>query len=318
MNEGSAQLVTLGESLARLDNPVVGPLRHARSLDLGVAGAESNVAIGFRRLGGSAAWAGRIGDDEFGRLIHMTLAGQGVDVSRVVVDPVAPTALLVKERRSAQLTRVHYYRSGSAGSRLSPADVPEDLIRAAGVLHVTGITAALSDTARDAVYAAAQTAREAGVPVSLDLNFRRALWSPSEAGKHLRPLVELADVVFATEAEARLLVGGTDAARLAAGLNALGPREAIVKRGPLGAVACCDGDLHDEPAYPIMAVDPVGAGDAFAAAYLAERVRGRQITERLSTAACAGAYAVAVSGDWEGLPSREDLAVMRTAEDVVR
>jgi 2-dehydro-3-deoxygluconokinase len=311
-------LVTLGETLARLDNPVAGPLRHARSLDLGIAGAESNVAIGLRRLGGTAAWVGRVGDDEFGRLVHMTLAGQGVDVSRAVVDPAAPTALLVKERRTNRLTRVYYYRAGSAGSRLGPSDVPTELIRTAGVLHVTGITAALSDSAREAVHAAVDTARAAAVPVSLDLNYRRALWTADEAAKVLRSLVERADILFATELEAGLVATGRDAAALAAALSALGPREVLVKRGPLGVTACCDGELAEVPAYPVTVADPVGAGDAFAAAYLAERLRGRPVAERLEAATGAGAYAVTVAGDWEGLPSREDLALMRGAPDDVQ
>jgi len=313
-----SQLVTLGETLARLDSPVTGPLRHARALDLGIAGAESNVAIGFRRLGGSAAWVGRVGDDEFGRLVQMTLAGQGVDVSRAVVDPAAPTALLVKERRTNQLTRVYYYRSGSAGSRLRPADVPEDLIRAARFLHVTGITVALSDSARETVYAAVETARLAAVPVSLDLNYRRALWTADEAAKQLRPLVERADIVFATELEAGLLVSGSESDALAIGLSALGPAEVMVKRGPRGVVACCEDRLTEFPAYPVATVDPVGAGDAFAAAYLVERLRGRPVAERLDAATGAGAYAVTASGDWEGLPSREDLDLMRTADDHVQ
>ncbi len=117
------------------------------------------MAIGISRLGGAAAWIGRVGDDEFGRLVQMTLAGQGVDVGHVVVDPAAPTALLVKERRTGGLTRVQYYRSGSAGSRLVPADLPEALIRSARVLHVTGITVALGDTARKTVHEAIEIAR---------------------------------------------------------------------------------------------------------------------------------------------------------------
>lgn len=311
---GRTDLVTLGETLARLDSPVPGPLRHARSLDLGIAGAESNVAIGLRRLGGTAAWVGRVGDDEFGRLVHMTLAGQGVDVSRVVVDPAAPTALLVKERRTKGLTRVYYYRTGSAGSRLRPSDVPEDLIRSAGVLHITGITAALSDSAREAVHAAVDTARAAAVPVSLDLNYRRALWTTGEAAKALRPLVSQADILFATELEADLVASGQGVAALAA----LGPREVLVKRGPRGVTACCDDELTEAPAYPVTMVDPVGAGDAFAAAYLAERLRGRPVAERLDAATRAGAYAVTVAGDWEGLPSREELALIGSADDEVQ
>ena len=312
---GRTDLVTLGETLVRLDSPVAGPLRHARSLDLGVAGAESNVAIGVRRLGATAAWAGRVGDDEFGRLVHMTLAGQGIDVSRVVVDPAAPTALLVKERRTNQLTRVYYYRTGSAGSRLGPSDVPEDLIRAAGVLHVTGITAALSGSAREAVHAAVDTARAASVPVSLDLNYRRALWTADEAAKVLRSLIGQADILFATEAEAGLVVSARGAAGRAADLAALGPREVLVKRGPLGVTACCDDQLTEAPAHPVTMVDPVGAGDAFAAAYLAERLRGDPVAVRLETAVRAGAYAVTVAGDWEGLPSREELALTASIDE---
>ncbi|MFF4242090.1 sugar kinase [Actinomadura geliboluensis] len=313
----SVDLVTFGETMARLDNPVVGPMRHARSLDLGIGGAESNTAIGLARLGGTAAWFGRVGDDEFGRLITTALAGEGVRLGHTVVDESAPTALLFKERRSGTLTRVQYYRTGSAGSRLSPADVPHDLIRSARVLHVTGITAAISDTARRAVDDAVETARGAGVPVSLDLNYRSALWTPAEAGECLHDLVKRADLVFATEQEARLVVPGDDPAGLAAALAALGPRDVLVKRGAAGVVAHCAGTLHVQPAHKVPVVDPVGAGDAFAAGYLAEFARGLPVAARLATATAAGAYAVTVRGDWEGLPSRADLDFLKTTEDNV-
>lgn len=313
----SVDLVTFGETMARLDNPVVGPMRHARSLDLGIGGAESNTAIGLARLGGTAAWFGRVGDDEFGRLITTALAGEGVRLGHTVVDESAPTALLFKERRSGTLTRVQYYRTGSAGSRLSPADVPHDLIRSARVLHVTGITAAISDTARRAVDDAVETARGAGVPVSLDLNYRSALWTPAEAGECLHDLVKRADLVFATEQEARLVVPGDDPAGLAAALAALGPRDVLVKRGAAGVVAYCAGTLHVQPAHKVPVVDPVGAGDAFAAGYLAEFARGLPVAARLATATAAGAYAVTVRGDWEGLPSRADLDFLKTTEDNV-
>ena len=93
----------------------------------------------------------------------------------------------------------------------------------------------------------------------------------------------------------------------------------LVKRGSLGATACCDDQLIEVPAHPVALVDPVGAGDAFAAAYLAERLRGRPLAERLDAATSAGAYAVTVAGDWEGLPSREELALIRgTGDDVHR
>ncbi|TMR00833.1 sugar kinase [Actinomadura soli] len=330
--EAGLDLVTFGETMARLENPVVGPMRHARTLDLGVGGAESNAAIGLCRLGGTAAWFGRVGDDEFGRLITTVLAGEGVRLGHTVVDRSAPTALLFKERRSGTLTRVQYYRTGSAGSRLNPSDVPHDLIRSARVLHVTGITAAISATARQALDDAVETARDAGVPVSLDLNYRQALWTPAEAGECLRNLAKRADLVFATEDEARLVVPADDArpsasasadgdeddlAGLAASLAALGPRDVLIKRGAAGVVALCEGRLHVQPAHSVPVIDPVGAGDAFAAGYLAEFVRGRPVAERLATATAAGAYAVTVRGDWEGLPSRADLDLLKSTEDTV-
>jgi 2-dehydro-3-deoxygluconokinase len=175
-------LVTLGETMALFSSDRVGPLRHAATMRVGIAGAESNVAIGVRRLGHPAAWIGRVGSDELGHLVLGRLRAERVDVDAAVVDQDAPTGLMVKEHRTADLTRVVYYRRDSAGSRLEPGDLDEARIRAARVLHLTGITPALSATARAAVHAAAETARGAGVPVSLDVNYRAALWSPERTG----------------------------------------------------------------------------------------------------------------------------------------
>lgn len=309
------RVVTIGETMALLAAPRIGLLRHMHSLDLSVAGAESNVAIGVRRLGVPATWISRVGDDEFGRLVIATLAGEGVDTRHVIVDTAAPTGLMVKERRSDSVTRVQYYRAGSAASRLSPADVDEDLVRGAGLLHVSGITPALSATAAAAVDAAVDTARAAGVPVALDLNYRRALWSPEAAGAALRGLIGRTDILFATGPEARLVVSDDD--QLAA-LAKLGPRYVLLKRGGAGAAALLDGDRYDRAAHRVSIVDPVGAGDAFAAAYLAEYLGGMPPADCLTAAMTAGAFAVTVPGDWEGLPSRAELTLLESDDDVQR
>jgi 2-dehydro-3-deoxygluconokinase len=312
------ELLTLGETMVLLSSPRIGPLRHARSLDVGIGGSESNLAIGLVRLGRSATWVGRLGDDEFGHLVRSTLAGEGVDVRHVVMDPAAPTGLMLKSRRTAMVTAVHYYRAGSAGSRLDPGDIAADLVRAARILHVTAITPALSRTARDAVRAAVDEAVAAGVPVSLDLNYRRALWPPDEAGAEMRALAKQASVVFAAEDEARLVVEGDSPAALARGLAALGPREVVVKRGERGATGMIDGQAYEAPVYRVTTVDPVGAGDAFAAGYLSELLAGGDAVQRLATGAAAGAFAVTVAGDWEGLPRADELALLRAADAVQR
>lgn len=307
-------LVTFGEAMAVLSSPNTGPLRHAPNLNLGVAGAEATVAIGVHRLGGRAVWVGRVGDDEFGQLVRMTLAGQGLPRDNVLLDEEASTALMVKERRSGVRTRVSYYRRDSAGSRLRPEDVDDELVRTAGVLHLTGITPALSASAREATRCAADAALGAGVPISFDLNYRSALWNPDDAARVLRPLVASSTVLFATEDEARLLVDGATPEELARALAALGPREVVVKLGKRGAVAFADGQLITVPPCPTVVVDPVGAGDAFAAGYLAILLEAGSIEQRLDAAAAAGAFAVAVSGDWEGLPSRAELADMNGSD----
>jgi 2-dehydro-3-deoxygluconokinase len=311
-------VVTLGETMALFTTPRVGLMRHATHLDLGAAGAESNLAIGVRRLGVPAVWIGRVGDDEFGRMVLARVTGEGVDTSRAVVDAAAPTGLMFKERRSATTTRVMYYRAGSAGSRLAPSDIDEAVVRGAGALHVTGITPALSASARDAVRVAVAVAREAGVPVSLDLNYRRALWTPGEAGAELAALVALADVVFATDDEAALVVDASGPVGYAKALAGMGPGEVLVKRGAQGAVGWLDDEIVQAPPHAVECVDPVGAGDAFAAAYLAERVAGRAPAQCLAAAAIAGAFAVTVPGDWEGLPTREELEAFGGDTDVHR
>jgi 2-dehydro-3-deoxygluconokinase len=303
-------LLAVGETMVLLTAAEVGRLRHAGSFTLGVAGAESNVAIGARRLGCPAAWVGRVGDDELGELVVSRIRAEDVDVGGVVRDPGAPTSLMLKERRTAAMVRVLYYRRHGPGSRLEPGDLDPAQVAAAGVLHVTGITPALSDTARATVEHAVELAREAGVPVSFDVNYRSALWPPERAAAVCRDLAARADLVFASDDEAELLGLKGEPADLARGLADLGAGHAVVKLGERGAVAAVDGRVHAVDPVPVQAVDPVGAGDAFVAGYLAETLAGRPVPERLATAATCGAFAVTVPGDWEGLPSRDELAAL--------
>jgi 2-dehydro-3-deoxygluconokinase len=292
-------LLAVGETMVLLTAAEVGRLRHASSLTLGVAGAESNVAIGARRLGCPAAWVGRVGDDELGELVVSRIRAEGVDVGGVVRDPGAPTSLMLKERRTADMVRVMYYRRNGPGSRLAPGDLDPAQVAAAGVLHVTGITPALGDSARATVEHAIELARAAGVPVSFDLNYRSALWPPDRAAAVCRDLAARADIVL-----------DGDPADLAKGLAALAAGHAVVKLGERGAVAAVDGQVHHVEGVRVQAVDPVGAGDAFVAGYLAETLAGRPVPERLVTAAACGAFAVTVPGDWEGLPTRDELTAL--------
>jgi 2-dehydro-3-deoxygluconokinase len=312
-------LLTFGETLALAGSATPGSLAHARALDLGIGGAESNVAIGVRRLGGEATWVGRVGADSLGTRVLRELRAEGVDV-RALVDGTAPTALMVKERRTPGSSRVWYYRTDSAGSRLSAADLPVDLLRGAGVLHLTGITAGLSDSSLGAVRHALAVATEAGVPVSFDVNHRAAVWRDRDPRPVYAELARSATVVFAGEDEARLLTGTAteDPAALLGELGEACDGDVVLKLGPDGCRARLGGEELAVAAVPVDVVDTVGAGDAFVAGYLADLLLGRPAQARLATAVRCGAMACLGSGDWEGLPTRAELSLLDGGEPVTR
>ncbi|MFE4537127.1 sugar kinase [Streptomyces scopuliridis] len=310
--------VTLGEAMAVVAATEPGPLASGAPLRLAFAGAEATVAIGVRRLGHSASWTGRVGADSAGTMILGGLRAEGVDITRARVEATAPTGLMLRERRTSDHTRVTYYRHGLAGTRLAPEDVDERLVAGARVLHITGITPALGPSARAAVHRAVSIARGAGVTVSLDLNYRALLWSRAEASAELSGLVARADIVFAGPEEASLIVADGEPAELARSLLAAGPREAVLKLGADGALAATrDGEEVTRGIVPLTCVEPIGAGDAFVAGYLAGLLDGAPVHDRLRLGATCGAFAVSVHGDWEGLPRRAELGLADGA-DVTR
>lgn len=313
---GPPRVVTLGETMALFRATELGSLTTTPDFRLSIGGAESNVAIGLSRLGVGATWVGRVGSDPLGDRIIRELRAEGVDV-RVTVDPAAPTGLMVKERRTSTATRVLYYRSASAGSRLDLHDIAGAGIEGASLLHVTGITPALSDTAAAATDAAIDAAAEAGVPVSFDVNHRATLWKGRDPAELYRGIAARSTAFFGGESEARMLAPNADTlADLAAEIAASGPSQVIIKLGEHGCYALIDGTEYTKPAVRIQVVDTVGAGDAFVAGYLAELVRGATPDARLATAVATGAFACLHPGDWEGYATLADLLTL-TADDPV-
>lgn len=301
-------VVTLGESMVVFLPEAEGPLRHVARFGRGVAGAESNVAIGLCRLGHPTAWIGRVGEDEFGRYILDTLATEGLDLRFASADPGAPTGIMFKERRPGADSRVVYYRAGSAASRLDAGDVPEAVFAGAAWLHVTGITAALGDGPRRAVARALELAARFGLRVSFDPNYRARLWSEEQARPVLRDLASQCDLLLLGTAEGRLLYGSDDPEEIArAGLRA-GPTLVAVKRGSEGALLAGNEGRWAIPPHPVSIVEPTGAGDAFAAGCIAALLDGQPPLACGRLGALCGALVCTVAGDWEGAPDRETAA----------
>jgi 2-dehydro-3-deoxygluconokinase len=288
------------------------PLRLGGPVNLSVAGSEGNVAIGMARLGVPVRFAGRVGADELGALVLRTLRAEAVDVSACRTDPDAPTGLFLLEPGPGGRSRAIYHRRGSAGSNFSVADADSAWDSEVDLLVISGITPALSPEARAATERLLGRARDAGVPVAFLVNHRTALWTGDEAAAQvLAPLAAQATVVLASESELALIgrPGATEAGT-AAGLLATGVSEVIVTRGAAGATGWAREQTFDIKAVPIAAVDTVGAGDAFAAGYLTARRAGRPIPDCLAMGARVAAFAVASHGDWEGLPSQQDVALL--------
>jgi 2-dehydro-3-deoxygluconokinase len=309
-------LLCVGETMGLVVAEHPGPLSGAVSLAVG--GAESNVAIAAARMGARVAWVTRLGADPIGDLVARAVRGEGVEV-HAERDPARPTGLMVKERRTPQHTRVVYYRAGSAASALGPDLVPDGLLSRARILHVTGITPALSAGAADALRSIVARARDTGTLVSYDINHRSRLWGGSDAGRYAREILPHVDILFGGLDELALLDPALgDEHRAAEVAATLGVEEVVIKLGDRGAMAVARGERASVDAYPVTVVDTVGAGDAFVGGYLSAVIEGASLGERLDRAARCGALQCTVSGDWEGSPTLEELALLDGGDAVSR
>jgi len=312
-------LVTLGESMVLLLAEQTGPMREAITFRRHIAGAESNVAIGLSRLGHTSGWISRVGDDEFGRAIVFRVRGEGVDTSHVICDPAAPTGLVVRERRELGAIEQVYYRRGSAASRMCATDLDEAYVADARFLHLTGITPALSESCRETVFAAAEIARGAGVSVVLDPNYRSKLWDRDTARAVMRDLAARCDILLPGTDEAELLTGHSDVEAAGRALVRLGPTMVVIKIGARGALVVTEDELVHVAATPLeRVVDPVGAGDAFAAGLLSGLLRELDTHSAVRLANRCGAVAMTAPGDMESLPRWEEVDTESPAADVRR
>lgn len=295
------RVVTAGETMVLMQAGAPGRLRHATTLELGIGGAESNVAIGLARLGIKSDWVSRVGRDELGELVLARVRAEGVGVEAVERSD-AVTGLYLRERLATGV-EVYYYRKDSAAAELEEGAFDPSFLADADLVHLTGITPALSASCQGFVLWLALAANERGIPVSYDVNYRAKLWSAEAARCFLDKLMPCLDVLFIGDDEVSAL-WGEDAPVLEL---VQGPKEVILKQGAGGCAARICGQNYGCKAFEVDVCDPIGAGDAFAAGYLASKLWGDGPSRRLQLANAMGAFAVMTLGDYEGLPSRDEL-----------
>jgi 2-dehydro-3-deoxygluconokinase len=291
----------VGETMVVLAPEPAGALGDADLLRRGVGGAESNLACYLAGLDLRVGWVSRLGADPFGAHVRDTLSAAGVDCTLTETDPDAPTGVYFKDPGRS----VYYYRRGSAASRMdrtvwgAVADVGTRYV------HVSGITAALSESCADLLAYLLADRPVKGAVVSFDVNYRPALWKPAVAGPALAALANKADLVFVGLDEAATLWGATTPDDVRAALP--GPATLVVKDGDVGATSYGPDGSVFVAAPRVTVVEPVGAGDAFAAGYLFGALRGLDAGARLSIGHRVAAVALGTAGDFAPPPSPEAL-----------
>jgi 2-dehydro-3-deoxygluconokinase len=244
-----------------------------------------------------------------------------VDVSEVILDEEAPTGLYFKEMKTAANIQVYYYRKGSAASRMSASDLNEAYIAQAKYLFLSGISPALSDSCYEMVLKAIALAKKNNVQVVFDPNLRKKLWSEEKARKVLLEIAAMSDIILPGVAEGEFLFGESDPEKLGALFLANGASLVVIKLGEKGAHYFNQQESRPVPGFKVeRVIDPIGAGDGFAAGFLSGLLDGLVLENAVKRGNAIGAIVTQVSGDVEGLPERKDLFRFMAApiEDVNR
>jgi 2-dehydro-3-deoxygluconokinase len=289
-------LIALGETMVSLSPGREENLESAKTLAVDHAGAESNTCVGLARLGFKVAWISRLGLDPFGDRILEALQHEGIDTNWVIRVNDRSTGLMVKD---PQGRRVLYYRTGSAASGLSPDDLDGVPVAHARAVLVTGVTALIGARPQAAAIALLRQAK--GLRV-VDPNLRPGLWGSNRRAELVLPLLKCSDLVLGGEKELAELIGPSEPQELGRQCSACGPGEIVVRSSDRVGVYRRDEPWCEIEFSVLETADPVGAGDAFNAGYIASRLRGSAPEPSLRFALRCGKAVATSLGDTTGFP----------------
>ena len=301
------EVVAIGEPLVAFYGASRGSLVDERVFHRTWGGDTSNFVLAVAKLGHHPGYVTRVGCDPWGESLLNLWKQAGVDTSHVVTDPDRPTGLYFSSRHDANHEFV-YHRENSAASRLCPDDIDPHYIAAAKVVHLSGITQAISYSSLEASFFAMNVAKEHGVLISYDPNIRPRFWSSGAVQAVVRYTVEnLADIVLATSDELRALFGDVAAPEAADRLIARGAKLIAVKMGRRGCYIASHSGAAAAKAFEIQVEDTVGAGDAFDAAVIACLLEGQPLDLMARFANAAAALTCRGRGPLESQPTREEV-----------
>jgi 2-dehydro-3-deoxygluconokinase len=306
-SSATGSVLTFGEALVGYAT-VEDNLRIGSWFSRFAGGADLNVAVALTRLGTSATWASVLGDDPHGDYLADTAAGLGVALA--LIRAPGSTALMFKAGGREGDPEVLQVRQGTAFAEHARAVLTPVLLSMAGISHVhlTGVALAVSAESRAAVLALLDAAESGGATISFDPNLRLNLWPDrDEMRSAVNEIAGRATIVLPGLGEGKLLTGHPGAEAIADFYLEAGAREVVVKLGAEGAQAWnADGTAASRP-YRVKPVDTVGAGDGFAAGYLAAYLAGEDLQGRVDQAAAVGALVTTRRGDLAAMPTRTEL-----------
>ena len=298
----STDLFTFGESLSVFISSDTDSVMSATKFERVTAGAEVNVAVALSRLGLKAQYFSRFGNDQLGSVMMADIEAEGVDVSLAKrVDSF--TGAMVRNPGKSAPVEISYLRKGSAASTIEPSDILDSYISSTRWLHATGITCAISESGAKTVKHALEKAAQLKIKSSFDLNIRRKLWSEDAARKVLEPLARDVELLIGGEDEYQVVFGQVDPRQILAEVNKRGCKIAVMTKGDQKMRFSIDGNYEEITPPKVVAVDPVGSGDAFTGGVIAGLLSGMSTTQALEQGSICGALVASMFGDWTGIPS---------------
>jgi 2-dehydro-3-deoxygluconokinase len=295
----TADLVTFGETMLRLNPPAGTRLETAKTLEFRTAGAESNVAIAAARLGTPSAWLSKLPDSLLGRRVTNEVREHGVEPNVAWDDNARQGAYYIERGTDPRPTTVIYDRADTAITTARPAELDRGAIHDGAVFYTSGITPALSLRLAETTAELLGSAQAAGTTTAFDLNYRSKLWAAPEARQRYESLFTDVDVLVAAERDVRNVLEREGTAReLARGLASdFDFKTVLITRGEDGALGLSDGTVYDQSAFETDTVDAIGTGDAFVGGFLARRIAGDGVDRALSYAAATAALKRTMEGD---------------------
>ncbi len=298
----STDLFTFGESLSVFISSDTDSVMSAAKFERVTAGAEVNVAVAISRLGLKAQYFSRFGNDQLGSVMLADIESEGVDVSLAKrVDSF--TGAMVRNPGKSAPVEISYLRKGSAASTIEPSDILDSYISSTRWLHATGITCAISESGAKTVKHALEKAAQLKIKSSFDLNIRRKLWSEDAARKVLEPLARDVELLIGGEDEYQVVFGQVDPRQILAEVNKRGCKIAVMTKGDQKMRFSIDGNYEEITPPKVVAVDPVGSGDAFTGGVIAGLLSGMSTTQALEQGSICGALVASMFGDWTGIPT---------------